>query len=112
MAGIAWVAETASKAEKQAVAIHVTLPAGARELRMDIQHRAPLGATAGDKLIEHLEWSYPAQPPTTQDAALELLPGDYAVTIHLLGAGRDPGPIDLDVAPGEEARLKIDLRTP
>ena len=112
MAGIAWVAETASKTEKKAVAIHVALPGGARGLRMDIQRRAPLGATAGQKLIEHLEWSYPQQPPSVQDAALELLPGDYGVTVHLLGAGRDPAPIDLDVEPGEEARLNIDLRTP
>ncbi len=112
MAGIAWIAETASKAEKQAVAIHVTLPDGARGLRMDIQHRAPSGATMGQKLIEHLEWSYPDQVPSAQDAALELLPGDYAVIVHLLGAGRDPGPVDLEVTPGEKARLDIDLRGP
>jgi hypothetical protein len=112
VAGIAWVAETATKVEKQAVSIHMTLPSGTHGIRLDIQQRGAPGAARSARLIEHLEWSYPAQSPPAQDAELELLPGNYAVTTHLLGAGRDPSPVDLDFAQGSKARLTIDLRNP
>jgi hypothetical protein len=108
VAGSTWIAEIASSAKKETVAIYVLLPGGVRGLRLDVQRRAEADA----RLIEHLEWSYPAQSPSTQEAALDLRPGRYSVTVHALGAGRDPEPVELKVDQGEPASLSIDLRQP
>ena len=117
LAGSTWIAEIASSAKKEMVAIHVLLPAGVRGLRLDVQRRAEFSNArliehADASLIEHLEWSYPAQSPEAQEAALDLRPGRYLVTVHALGAGRDPEPAELKVDQGEPASLNIDLRQP
>jgi hypothetical protein len=106
--GAAAIATTVSAVKKEPVAIHVLLPAGIRGLRLDVQRRsAPRAA-----LVEHLEWRYPQDSPPQQDVNLELAPDGYLVTLHPLGAGRDPGPRDLVVEKGEPGQLSFDLRTP
>jgi hypothetical protein len=82
--GIAALATTVSTVKKEPVAIHVVLPGGIRGLRLDVERRD----AAGDKLIEHLEWSYRQASPPSQDTSIELPPGHYAVTLHPLGWDR------------------------
>jgi hypothetical protein len=106
-AGGAWIATTISGVKKEPVAIQVLLPTGIRGLRLDVLRQA----VPDHRLVEHLEWSY-ASPPPAQDASLELVSGLYTVTLHPIGPGRDPAPLELRVEEGQPAHLTIDLRTP
>ena len=109
IAGIAVIAATVSSAKKEPAVLQITLPAGIRELRMDVHHEGVLA----QQLAEHLEWSYEKAVPPTQEADLELAPGKYLVTLHPLGpAGQDPAPFEIEVRKGEPVYLSIDLRAP
>ncbi len=107
LAGGAWIATTISGVKKEPVAIEVLLPSGLRGLRVDVLRQG----VPDHRLVEHFEWSY-ASPPPVQDASLELVPGLYAVTLHPIGPGRDPAPLDLRVQEGQPVRLSVDLRGP
>jgi hypothetical protein len=100
--GVALIAATLSQGEKEPVAIHVSLPKGVKGLRLDVQRE--------QRAVEHLEWSYLDQSPLSQEASLKLTPGEYVVTLHALGAGHDPGPLELHVVKDEPTKLAVEVR--
>lgn len=102
VAGAALIATTVGSGQKEPVELHVSLPKGIKQLRLDV-HRE-------QKLVDHLEWTYLAQKPLSQDAHLELPPGEYVVTVHAQGAGLDPAPQELHVVKGEVTRLDTEVR--